>query len=413
MKIFLHPPDTLKYRVLTKISGSKSESNRLLILQALYPNIDILNLSNSDDTDVLIDTLHSDEEIINVGHAGTAMRFLTAYFAISENRALILTGSKRMQERPIGILVNALRDLGADIQYLKNEGFPPLKIRGREISKNSITINAETSSQFISALLLIAPKLPYGLHIKLEGEPVSESYIDLTLSLLEKIGVEIHSDDNEITVFPKTEIEDCTLYVESDWSSLSYFYSLMALNEDDLILGFRNFSERSFQGDRTLAFLYEGLGVHTIFEEETQTVILRKNGIPPAESAFFHLADSPDLAQTIAVTCLGLGMGCHLTGLQTLKIKETNRLEALKTELEKLGATVTITEDSLEFEACESINPGVTIETYQDHRMAMSFALLGLKIPVIINDAGVVSKSYPDFWQHLERIGLAFDVYEN
>lgn len=413
MKIFLQPPETLKTRVLTKISGSKSESNRLLILQALYPNLTIENLSNSDDTHILIEALNSTEEIIDIGHAGTAMRFLTAYFAVCENREVILTGSSRMQERPIGILVDALRNLGAAIQYLKNEGYPPLKITGKEITKNRLTIQTEISSQFISALLLIAPKLPYGLHIEMEGEPVSESYINLTISLLKQIGIDVRYDENEITVFPKSAIKNSIVNVESDWSSLSYFYSLMALTDENLILGFRNFSERSFQGDRSLAFFYEGLGVHTIFEEETQTVILRKNEIPHAESVFFYLADSPDLAQTIAVTCFGLGMGCNLGGLQTLKIKETNRLKALKTELEKLGAKVTITEDSIEFEPCGQMKQNVIIETYQDHRMAMAFALLALKTPIIINDPEVVSKSYPNFWRDLEKIGLKLDVREN
>lgn len=413
MKIFLQPPVELKTRTPTKISGSKSESNRLLILQALYGNIAIGNLSDSDDTDVLIDALHSQEEIIDIGHAGTAMRFLTAYFAVSENREVILTGSKRMQERPIGILVEALKDLGAEIQYLKNEGFPPLKIKGKEIIKNQLSLKSNVSSQFISALLLIAPKLPYGLHLELEDEPVSASYIELTISLLKQIGVEVHFNENRITVFPKSEIKDSTIQVESDWSSLSYFYSLMALTHEDIVLEFQNFSEKSFQGDRSLAFLYQGLGVHTVFEEKTQTVILRKNNIPPAESAFFYLADSPDLAQTIAVTCFGLGMGCQLTGLQTLKIKETDRLQALKTELEKLGANVMLTEDSLEFEPCETIHQNIVIETYQDHRMAMAFAILGIKTPVLINDADVVSKSYPGFWRDLEKIGLAVEVHEN
>src|SRR5699024_6221147 len=230
---------------------------------------------------------------------------------------------------------------GADIQYVKNKGYPPLKISGKNIVKNRVKINAETSSQFISALLLIAPKLPFGLHLELEGEIASLPYIEMTVSLLQKIGIEVHFNDNEISVFPKSEIEDTTITVESDWSSLSYYYSLMALSDnDEWVLGFRHFSNQSFQGDRDLNFLYEGLGVQTIFDEESKTVILKKNTIPRAEKAFFHLEDSPDLAQTIAVTCLGLGMGCHLTGLKTLKFKETDRRQALKTELEKLGAEV-------------------------------------------------------------------------
>lgn len=414
MKVFIQSPHALKNKVLTRISGSKSESNRLLILRELYPNLKIDNLSDSDDTDVLIEALTSSQKTIDIGHAGTTMRFLTAYFSICKNRKVVLTGSPRMQERPVGILVEALKNLGADIQYVKNKGYPPLKISGKNIVKNRVKINAETSSQFISALLLIAPKLPFGLHLELEGEIASLPYIEMTVSLLQKIGIEVHFNDNEISVFPKSEIEDTTITVESDWSSLSYYYSLMALSDnDEWVLGFRHFSNQSFQGDRDLNFLYEGLGVQTIFDEESKTVILKKNTIPRADKAFFHLEDSPDLAQTIAVTCLGLGMGCHLTGLKTLKFKETDRLQALKTELEKLGAEVEITNDSLEFEPCPHINPDVQIETYQDHRMAMAFAPLGLIVPVVIRDAEVVSKSYPHFWRDLERTGINFKVEEN
>lgn len=408
MKAILKPPFTLEENALITIGGSKSESNRLLILQARYPNITIENLSDSDDSKVLIDGLKVSGGTVDVGHAGTAMRFLTAYFASLEEAEVVLTGSPRMQERPIGILVDTLRQLGAEIEYLKTAGYPPLKIKGKSLNKNKVKIDASVSSQFISALMLIAPKLPHGIQIELDGEVASQPYIEMTLGLLQKAGIEAHFKKNEIVVLPASEIRNLTFYVESDWSSLSYFYSLLALSEGGA-LRFRHFRQDSFQGDRDLAFLYEGLGVSTFFEADN-IVILRKNNLPLPDEAFFDLSGSPDLAQTIAVTCFGLGMGCSLEGLQTLKIKETDRLLALKTELEKLGAEVTITEGSLHLEKATEMKAGVAINTYQDHRMAMAFAPLGAKIHIEINDAEVVSKSYPDFWTDIKRVGLPCEL---
>lgn len=408
MKAILKPPFTPEENTLITIGGSKSESNRLLILQARYPNITIENLSDSDDSKVLIDGLKVSGGTVDVGHAGTAMRFLTAYFASLEEAEVVLTGSPRMQERPIGILVDTLRQLGAEIEYLKTAGYPPLKIKGKSLNKNKVKIDASVSSQFISALMLIAPKLPHGIQIELDGEVASQPYIEMTLGLLQKAGIEAHFKNNEIVVYPTPEIPNATFYVESDWSSLSYFYSLIALSEGAK-LRCNYFREDSLQGDRDLAFLYEGLGVSTFFEADN-TVILRKNNLPLPDEAFFDLSGSPDLAQTIAVTCFGLGMGCSLEGLQTLKIKETDRLLALKTELEKLGAEVTITEDSLHLEKATEMKAGVAINTYQDHRMAMAFAPLGAKIHIEINDAEVVSKSYPDFWTDIKRVGLPCEL---
>jgi len=408
MKAILKPPFTPKSDVLLTIGGSKSESNRLLILQALYSNIRIENLSDSDDSKVLIDGLQVSNGTVDVGHAGTAMRFLTAYFACLEHADIVLTGSSRMQERPIGILVDALRQLGAEIEYLKTKGYPPLRIKGKTLRENKVKHEASVSSQFISALMLIAPKLPHGIHIALEGEIASRPYIEMTLGLLQKAGVEAHFKNNEIVVSPASEIPDTTFYVESDWSSLSYFYSLIALSEG-AELRCSYFREDSLQGDRDLAFFYEGLGVSTFFEDD-HTVLLRKNNLMLPEEAFFDLSGSPDLAQTIAVTCFGLGMGCSLEGLQTLKIKETDRLLALKTELEKLGAEVSVTDDSLHLEKATQMIAGVAIDTYQDHRMAMAFAPLGVKIPIEINDAEVVSKSFPNFWTDMKRVGLVCEL---
>ncbi len=387
-----------------QITGSKSETNRLLILQALYPQVTIDNISNSDDSQVLQQALNSEEMFVDIHHAGTAMRFLTAYFATREGREVTLTGSKRMQERPIKILVEALRQLGCDIQYEKNEGYPPLKISGKKITTQEVTLQANVSSQYISALMLIAPSLPQGLIINLEGKVTSIPYINMTLSLLRAIGVEGVFNENRITIQPKETVEKKTIVVESDWSSASYFYSTVALSKETKItLG--SYKKDSYQGDSALAQIYKYLGVETTFG--TDRITLQKKAKDNLElPKELDLSNSPDIAQTIAVTCFGLGIGCYLTGLHTLKIKETDRLEALKTELEKLGASVMITENSLTLEPSEKIKSDMAIATYQDHRMAMAFAPLGLKTSLNIVEAEVVSKSYPDFWTDLETVGF-------
>lgn len=388
------------------ITGSKSESNRLLLLQALYPNISIENLSNSDDSVLMQKALSSEDEVIDIHHAGTAMRFLTAYFSIQEGRQITLTGSTRMKERPIGILVEALKQLGADIQYTENEGFPPLKIKGKKITNSKVRLKANVSSQYISALLLIASKLENGLELTLEGKITSVPYIKMTLHLLNEIGVETVFKDNIITVKPKTtKVESQTLVVESDWSSASYFYSIVALSEPDTEITLSSYKKDSLQGDAVLAKIYKQFGVSTIFE--TNTITLQKSSIINRQSPInLDLANAPDIAQTIAVTAFGLGLECYLTGLHTLKIKETDRLVALKTELEKLGAEVVITNDSLHLGKSDNITESVSIDTYNDHRMAMAFAPLGLKTTMQINDAEVVSKSYPKFWDDLSAIGF-------
>lgn len=388
------------------ITGSKSESNRLLLLQALYSNISIENLSNSDDSVLMQKALSSEDEVIDIHHAGTAMRFLTAYFSIQEGRQITLTGSTRMKERPIGILVEALKQLGADIQYAENEGFPPLKIKGKKITNSKVKLKANVSSQYISALLLIASKLENGLELTLEGKITSVPYIKMTLHLLNEIGVETVFKDNIITVKPKTaKVESQTLVVESDWSSASYFYSIAALSEVGTEVTLSSYKEDSLQGDVVLAEIYKQFGVSTIFK--TNTITLQKSSIINRQSPInLDLANAPDIAQTIAVTAFGLGLECYLTGLHTLKIKETDRLVALKTELEKLGAEVAITNESLRLSKSNSITEGVSIDTYNDHRMAMAFAPLGLKTTLQINDAEVVSKSYPKFWDDLIAIGF-------
>lgn len=406
MDVQLQLHGTVKSIAIT-ITGSKSESNRLLLLQALYPNIRIHNLSQSDDSDAMQKALSGNEKVVDIHHAGTAMRFLTAYYAVKEGSEIVLTGSSRMKERPIGVLVDALRSLGAKIEYVENEGFPPLKITGQKLEKSEVSIKADVSSQYISALLLIAGRLENGLELTLDGEITSRPYIDMTLSLLDEIGIENHFDGNVIRIAATSEIAEqkSKVVVESDWSSASYFYSIVALATQETKVTLSSYKKNSLQGDSALADIYKQLGVETGYAENS--IILRKieNFKPIAIN--LELNNTPDIAQTIAVTCFGLGIGCELTGLHTLKIKETDRLEALKTEMEKLGAKISVTNDSLILEASGIPNKDVAIATYNDHRMAMAFAPLAIKTSIIIEDAGVVSKSYPAFWDDLSKLGFS------
>ena len=403
---------TLKKSIVNKssainITGSKSESNRLLLLQALYPEIHIENLSNSDDSQLMQKAFLGDNLLVDIHHAGTAMRFLTAYFAIQENRETILTGSSRMQERPVKILVEALQNLGADIEYVENDGFPPIKIRGKKLTKNKVTLKANVSSQYISALLLVASKLENGLELTLDGEITSVPYIKMTLSLLDQIGVKSSFVKNTIKVEKAINNQQPkTLFVESDWSSASYFYSIVALSHIGTEVTLSYYKENSLQGDSVLAEIYISFGVQTTFEKKS--VKLKK--VSYYNSYFtFNLINAPDIAQTIAVTCLALGIECYLTGLHTLKIKETDRLIALKTEIAKLGGSIEVTENSLHLSAVTRIKEYVSIATYKDHRMAMAFAPLALRVPVIIEESDVVSKSYPDFWSDLNTIGFKIE----
>ncbi|MBA6154109.1 3-phosphoshikimate 1-carboxyvinyltransferase [Gelidibacter maritimus] len=416
MLLALHKSAVVENPPKIVITGSKSESNRLLLLQALYPEIKIENISNSDDSKVMQAALKSTSNHIDISHAGTAMRFLTAFFATQEEREITITGSARMKERPIQVLVDALNTLGADISYLETEGCPPLKINGKLLSNNKVSLKANVSSQYISALLLIAPKLKNGLELTLEGEITSVPYINMTLDLLNQIGVETHFENNKIKISPLESLspDQTPLTVESDWSSASYFYSIVALSAVGTEITLSSYRQNSLQGDIVLSDIYTDFGVETKFDNNSITLLKKEEyQLKPIDC---DLKNAPDIAQTIAVTCFGLGISCHLTGLHTLKIKETDRLVALKTELEKLGAKVSITENSLSLEAHQlfgsasqgqrSQGLGEIIATYHDHRMAMAFAPLGLKINLRIEDAMVVSKSYPSFWEDLEKVGF-------
>ena len=403
-----------------KITGSKSETNRLLLLKALYPNLSLENTSNSDDSEVMSKALQNSQlptpnfQLVDVHHAGTAMRFLTAFFAIQEGKEVILTGSNRMKERPIKILVEALNQLGAEITYEENEGFPPIKIKGKKLNQNKVSLPANVSSQYISALLLIAPKLENGLELTLEGEITSIPYIKMSLALLNEIGVKTSFENNLISVkSSEVEINSKLITVESDWSSASYWYSIIALSKIGTQITLSSYKENSLQGDSALVEIYKNLGIETVFNKNEITIHKVENLKPdPSDNELakqtlnFELNNCPDIAQTIAVTCFGLGIGCNLHGLHTLKIKETDRLEALKIELTKLGAKVSVTNNSLTLESSNIIHQNVAINTYQDHRMAMAFAPLALKVSLTINEAEVVSKSYPGFWEDLEIIGI-------
>lgn len=408
MKIQLSGPASKLLNNNVEITGSKSESNRSLFLSALYPEISIINLSNSDDAQVMERGLKQNSGTVDIHHAGTAMRFLTSYFASQEGKEVILTGSQRMTERPIKILVDALRTLGAEIDYEKEVGYPPLKIKGKKLMGHQVSLPANVSSQYISSLLLMGPSLENGIELELIGKITSVPYIKMTLGLLHEIGVDTFFEGNNIKVYPKRRVEPLTLVVESDWSSASYFYSIVALADEGTEIILSSYKGNSLQGDSVLADLYKALGVHTTFHKHQIT--LKKVSSSYPESFHADLADAPDIAQTIAVTCFGLGIGCHLTGLHTLKIKETDRLVALDVELSKLGADIAVTDKSLTLKPTASIHGDIAIDTYNDHRMAMAFAPLAMKTNLYINDAEVVSKSYPDFWKDMES--LQFGVTE-
>ena len=403
MHLFLQN-STINPRTDITITGSKSESNRLLLLKALFENLEIQNVSNSDDSQYMLKALSTESTTVDIHHAGTAMRFLTAYFATLEGSTILLTGSQRMQERPIKILVDALKDLGADIEYENQDGYPPLRITGKKLLTDEVRMKANVSSQYISALVLMATKLENGLKLHLDGKITSVPYINMTLSLLDQIGVETSFEGQTIHVKPYLETDSKTLTVESDWSSASYFYSIVALSPLGTQVCLSTYKKDSLQGDAVLKDIYKQMGVETTFDGSK--IILKKINNTLPGSIDIDLANAPDIAQTIVVTCLGLQAQCRLTGLHTLKIKETDRLEALKSEIYKFGTDLNITNDSLSLLNPKPLESAAIVETYNDHRMAMAFAPLALLTSFSIKEAEVVSKSFPDFWKNLLELGL-------
>ena len=391
------------------ISGSKSESNRLLLLRAYTSFFKIFNLSDSDDTQLMISAIESDKKEINIGHAGTAMRFLTSYFSSISEKSKVLTGSERMRQRPISILIDALRDLGCDIEYIEKKGFPPLKIIGKNILSNSVTLPANVSSQYVSSLMMLGVSLKNGLKIILSSNITSLPYLLMTKKIIERIGGIVKIQEREIFIEPFKEKVISEQFVESDWSSASYFFSLAALSSS-VNLTLSKFFNDSLQGDSKLVDIYKMFGIETIFEDDQ--IILKKNKISLPKNIHLDLRDNPDLAQTIIITCLGLGIDCTLEGLHTLKIKETDRLFALKNEIQKFEVDrVEITENSIILENNSDLKHDVTIDTYNDHRMAMSFAPLSLLVSININNPEVVTKSYVNFWNDLESLG--FNILKN
>ncbi|KMQ65973.1 3-phosphoshikimate 1-carboxyvinyltransferase [Chryseobacterium sp. FH2] len=390
-----------------QISGSKSISNRLLILESLFNNIKIGNLSNSQDTQLLKKALGENTETVDIHHAGTAMRFLTSYYSIQEGKTTILTGSKRMKERPIKNLVNALQDLGVEIEYLQNEGFPPLKITGRKITETQVNVPANISSQFITSLLLIAGKLENGLQINLVGEVTSRSYIEMTLDILAKFGIQASFAGNTIKVEPFNEnnqLSTVNYEVESDWSSASYFYSIAALGRE--IIHLKSFYKESTQGDSAITKIYEQFfGIKTTFvEDEHQLTLQPVENFQFPEKIVLDMNNCPDIAQTLCVTAAALKIPFEISGLGTLRVKETDRLLALYNELKKLGTETEITDLTIKSTRFSEPQENISIATYQDHRMAMSFAPFCLIKELNIEEEDVVEKSYPMFWEDLKII---------
>lgn len=396
------------------ITGSKSVSNRLLILKSIYmDDIHIENLSNCEDTQILKKSLNSTSNILDIHHAGTAMRFLTSYLSVQDGKKVILTGSNRMKERPISVLVEALKKLGSEIIYLEKVGYPPIKIFGKKIFGGEIDINAKISSQYITSLMLIASTFQMGLKIYLKENITSIPYIKMTFDLLILAGIKASWKGKIIHIHPGKEKGKKYFSIESDWSSASYYYSMVTIAKKSHIT-LSSYKNESLQGDRNVSSIYEKyFGISTIFDKSIITLNKRFNFIPP-RIINLDLNKTPDLAQTIVVTSAALGIKCTLKGLETLKIKETDRLQALKNELFKFGIKIKITNSCLEITDFfqKEINLKINIKTYQDHRMAMSFSPFGLLYPIQIEDPNVVEKSYPDFWKDLKYLGFSIDCYD-
>ena len=394
-----------KIHTTIQLPSSKSISNRALIINALgHGTHQPENLSDCDDTRVMVRALNDDKETIDIMAAGTAMRFLTAYLSVTPGTRII-TGTQRMQQRPIQVLVNALRELGADIEYVANDGFPPLRITGRKFEKDTISLPGNVSSQYISALLMIAPVLTNGLTIRLTGDIISRPYINLTLQLMNDFGVCAEwTDDHQLKVEPQA-YHSIPFTVESDWSAASYWYQIVALSKEAEVTLPGLFKE-SYQGDSQVAGIFRSLGVETIYED--QTVTLKKSG-NAIERLDYDFINQPDLAQTFVVTCALLNIPFRFSGLQSLKIKETDRMAALITEMRKLGYILRETDGAVlswEGERC-SAEEHPAIDTYEDHRMAMAFAPACLTLPeILINNPQVVSKSYPRYWEDLRQAGF-------
>ncbi len=402
---------------VVNLPASKSISNRALIMNALSFSSEEDSLSNvarCDDTDVMIQALSSSEEIINIGAAGTAMRFLTAYFAMNSGRNLILDGSERMRQRPISILVDALRSVGADIEYVTKEGYPPIAICGKDLTGGVIKLAGDVSSQYISAIMMISPLLEGGVRIELEGHIISTPYIQMTISLMRQFGAVAQFKDNIITI-EQGGYSMGVFSVESDWSAASYWYQLVSLIPNSTVK-LPRLAKDSVQGDSMVAEYFKLLGVDSKYLSDGVIISNTDNYTTPTELRL-NLVNQPDLAQTIIVTAALKGIAFHISGLSTLKIKETDRIEALRTELLKLGYIIEVTDDFSMVWDGQKIeidnNQPIEIDTYDDHRMAMAFAASATLFPnIVIKECEVVSKSYPQFWNNLAQMGFMIDSVE-
>ena len=408
MNLKLHKASSLNHSTI-HLPGSKSISNRILIIKALSGlDFTIRNSSDSDDTKHLNEALqyYTNSNLINVGHAGTDMRFLTAFLSL-KNGSYELTGSDRLQQRPVKDLVEVLKTLGADINYKNKEGYPPLLISGKQLSGGKVEISGSVSSQFITALLLVAPYFTNGLELTIIGDLVSKPYVNMTIELMKEFGASVIWKDHEICVQPVpytyTKKE---FLVESDWSAASYYYSIVALSKLNTSLPINGLFQKSLQADSVSAEIYKNFGVTTSYSENEITIT--KSTTVLKSELEYNFIECPDIAQTLVCTSVGLQIPFTFTGLQTLKVKETDRIVALKNEFAKFGIELVVSDNSIQWLVTKSLNnSNVSIAAYNDHRMTMSFATLSVLLDeVIIEDANVVSKSYPLFWEHLKSIGI-------
>ena len=389
------------------LAGSKSINNRALIIRALCEdNFPIHRMANAKDTETLQRLLASESDVLDTGPAGTTFRFMTAFLSLQEGTQ-VLTGSERMKQRPIGVLVEALRTLGANIEYLENDGYPPLKINSpNRLTTNQLSIPTSVSSQYISALLMIAPTLENGLKLTLTGKIVSRPYIQMTLNLMAYFGVNYDWNENVISIKPqKYQAREFT--VEADWSAASYYYAIAAFANDSLDLQLNGLFAESVQGDAVVVEIGEQFGIRSVFNETGVHLTKVKNHVQ--KDFNYNFLECPDIAQTLAVICGGLGVKGEFSGLETLKIKETDRVAALNAELAKANVNF----EELSFDTCKvegkaKFDSTPQFPTYEDHRMAMAFAPLAMLHEVTIEEPKVVEKSYPDYWKDLEK--LLFEI---
>jgi len=400
-------PNSEKITGIIQLVSSKSESNRALIIQAICDEvITIKNLSTSDDTNTLKLLLnrYKNSKVLDAHHAGTTYRFLTAFLSCQVGE-WTLTGSDRMKERPIKILVETLRNNGANINYLEKDGYPPLLIKGSNLDLSNIQIDGSISSQYISALLLLGPSMSKATKFSFTDKVISKPYINMTLAIMDYFGAKTKWENGSILI-EKNPYKTNSLSIESDWSAASYWYQIVSLNNDSSV-EIEGLKKQSFQGDSEVANIFNQLGVETIYKENS--ISISNSNSAPLNKIELNLNNTPDLAQTIICTCAGLGIEATISGLETLVIKETNRLKALKNELLKFSVDLKIIENhTLYLKSGQTItNPTTSIETYNDHRMAMALAPLSLVVGSFrINNPEVVSKSYPNYWKDLERVGF-------